>query len=678
MTPFNLFGIGGDTNPLLASDSEDIDTRSIFGQMGANKRRAEYDNSLLGMVHNWATSEQRQPVQLPDDASWLDQAKEAGLRMLNLPNDMAAGGAKTMAHWLGAAGNPEMVEPLDMLAPLGIGAMAGMAGGLPSNSVGIFGGKLAKTADHAALARAEQMAAQGVDRDTIWKDTGWGRGVDGQWRFEIDDSAMPPMEFLPDKRLLAEKIYPQHEANKAYPGIEIASDPAVSINGGLASSSVGPTGRLLIGINSRLDPDTRRSAYLHEMQHSGPQATEGFARGGSMFDPEYSRLAGEVEARTVQKRANMTADERRARPMWYDYDVPENQQIVRLTADQSRSSLPGLLAGAVDEKPTGIRAFHGSPHDFDRFSLDKIGTGEGAQAYGHGLYFAENEGVAKSYRDKLAFKQHIDTKPDLTKSDDVLSLFVGTWGNDRETLSAALRSELGMQSHVGAKGHYTKWNDGLLPNFRIKSAVKDALRRVQSGEEIRSPMEYRNLGRMYEVRINANPDDFLDWDKPLSQQSEKVRGAVEKAGLSSERPDVYREPGEGWFIDGLKLPEDHPGSGRSFSSKAAAERYLDQTGYPSDAIGAGEAVRGYFRTLQSNIDDPGLSWGLREAGIPGIRYLDQGSRTAGEGSRNYVVFDDSLIDILRKYGLLGTLGGGSLLASSESEASPAGGLFGVP
>lgn len=50
----------------------------------------------------------------------------------------------------------------------------------------------------------------------------------------------------------------------------------------------------------------------------------------------------------------------------------------------------------------GIRAFHGSPHDFDRFSLESIGTGEGAQAYGHGLYFAENEAVARGYRDQIS------------------------------------------------------------------------------------------------------------------------------------------------------------------------------------------------------------------------------------------------------------------------------------
>src|SRR5215207_5075853 len=48
-----------------------------------------------------------------------------------------------------------------------------------------------------------------------------------------------------------------------------------------------------------------------------------------------------------------------------------------------------------------IRAYHGSPHDFDKFDLSRIGTGEGAQAYGHGLYFAEHEPVARMYRDTL-------------------------------------------------------------------------------------------------------------------------------------------------------------------------------------------------------------------------------------------------------------------------------------
>ena len=48
-----------------------------------------------------------------------------------------------------------------------------------------------------------------------------------------------------------------------------------------------------------------------------------------------------------------------------------------------------------------ITAYHGSPHEFDQFDTSKIGTGEGAQSYGHGLYFAESEPIARHYRDAL-------------------------------------------------------------------------------------------------------------------------------------------------------------------------------------------------------------------------------------------------------------------------------------
>ena len=53
----------------------------------------------------------------------------------------------------------------------------------------------------------------------------------------------------------------------------------------------------------------------------------------------------------------------------------------------------------------GIKAYHGSPYDFNQFDLSKIGTGEGAQAYGHGLYFAENPDTAQVYRDMLGGRQ---------------------------------------------------------------------------------------------------------------------------------------------------------------------------------------------------------------------------------------------------------------------------------
>jgi hypothetical protein len=61
-------------------------------------------------------------------------------------------------------------------------------------------------------------------------------------------------------------------------------------------------------------------------------------------------------------------------------------------------SLVGGMAAPNAPRSEIIDAYHGSPHEFEQFSMDRIGTGEGAQVYGHGLYFAGNPEVARSYR----------------------------------------------------------------------------------------------------------------------------------------------------------------------------------------------------------------------------------------------------------------------------------------
>src|SRR6188768_661108 len=81
-----------------------------------------------------------------------------------------------------------------------------------------------------------------------------------------------------------------------------------------------------------------------------------------------------------------------------------NIDPVKQAADVALTAMGGsaALPAETNALRMGIKAYHGSPHDFERFDSSKIGTGEGAQAYGHGLYFAEREGVAKDYRDKLS------------------------------------------------------------------------------------------------------------------------------------------------------------------------------------------------------------------------------------------------------------------------------------
>ena len=64
---------------------------------------------------------------------------------------------------------------------------------------------------------------------------------------------------------------------------------------------------------------------------------------------------------------------------------------------------PGIYAEPRNEMLLGeVDAWHGSPHKFEKFAMSKVGTGEGAQAFGHGLYFTSEKGVAKHYADKLA------------------------------------------------------------------------------------------------------------------------------------------------------------------------------------------------------------------------------------------------------------------------------------
>ena len=66
----------------------------------------------------------------------------------------------------------------------------------------------------------------------------------------------------------------------------------------------------------------------------------------------------------------------------------------------------GLLSGMAALPMVGaIKVYHGSPHKFDKFDMSKIGTGEGAQAYGHGLYYAESPKVANDYAQKLGDRE---------------------------------------------------------------------------------------------------------------------------------------------------------------------------------------------------------------------------------------------------------------------------------
>lgn len=249
----------------------------------------------------------------------------------------------------------------------------------------------------------------------------------------------------------------------------------------------------------------------------------------------------------------------------------------------------------------GIIAYHGSPHSFDRFSLDKIGTGEGAQAYGHGLYFAEAEDVAKSYRDALSSDHGFSFKEKQNLSrDDVIKEVEKSYGKeflDNVTRPSGIADLVIDAKILGGGG----------------SRLKDGSERKAVFDKLMSQISHSNPGSMYQVRINANPEDFADWDKPFFEQPKSIQDAIEYA--------FGPQPTFGRF--------------GSYS--------MDKP-----------------REMHTRL--------MSEKGVKGIKYLDQGSRGAGEGSSNYVVFDDALIDILKKYGIaIPALAGGGLLATQPQQ-----------
>jgi hypothetical protein len=251
------------------------------------------------------------------------------------------GSSNPLGPYYRGAGNREaMTETAG--AVVGPMAGAGMArnalAGRGGSELGIFGGRLAKTADQAALAKAEQMATANVPREAIWNETGWFQGPDGKWRFEIDDSGARLRRrgdaFERQYNAIKDDRYPEVRDLMRHDQMAAAYPSIMSADVRLLPRSTEFDGQYLNGtfsINRELPRGEVGPTMLHEMQH-GIQDREGFSKPGKyqrLTDDEYRRAASEVESRTVEKRMDMTPEQRRARAPWLDYDVPEIDQIVR-------------------------------------------------------------------------------------------------------------------------------------------------------------------------------------------------------------------------------------------------------------------------------------------------------------------------------------------------------------
>jgi hypothetical protein len=303
---------------------------------------------------------------------------------------------------------------------------------------------------------------------------------------------------------------------------------------------------------------------------------------------------------------------------------PESRNIPNylLTAAGALPFLP-----AASQVRQGIKAYHGSPYNFPpvrelempdgavvyqhmddavpegasvikehplgRFDMSKIGTGEGAQAYGRGLYLAEREKTAESYRDALTGSRIQSAQSLLNKSGNDVDLAIQSARNEIDRLKS-----LDLTPETGASKR-----DSLVSSQEEKLSELTSLK--NSGQ--------MSKGSMYEVNIDAKPDELLDWDLPLDEQPENIRKALEKT-------DWYQYAEEGAY-------------------EAAGNR--GDNPYGMDLV----------RWLEEDGAEDAANM-MKEAGIKGIQYADAQTRFGkGPKTKNYVIFDPRLISIAKKYGI---------------------------
>jgi hypothetical protein len=283
----------------------------------------------------------------------------------------------------------------------------------------------------------------------------------------------------------------------------------------------------------------------------------------------------------------------------------------KLYAAEQRA-IENAMAPTTLNKQAGAIVWHGSPHKFDKFDSSKIGTGEGAQAYGHGLYLAESPDVAKSYmgagtsKGGAAFENRLSKM--MERAQDA-----GRYGE-----AGALEELLVNRNPAMARTKFSVSN-GYSPE-----TVSQAHKVIAQFEDKFQP------SGLYKVDL---PDSaiarMLDWDKPLIQQAPEVQAGVKKTLMDRGMAQSVAD-----YIVQNK-------TGRDALSTIGRGKY-DATLLPPDGAAAAQTS----------------AW-LQQQGIPGIRYLDGGSRGAGSGTSNFVVFpgNEDLLRILERNGQpIGLLG----------------------
>ena len=280
-----------------------------------------------------------------------------------------------------------------------------------------------------------------------------------------------------------------------------------------------------------------------------------------------------------------------------------------------------LITASGNIEPYFAKAYHGSPHKHDgRLDPSKIGTGEGAQAYGYGYYVAESQDVADGYRHRLSDSYtrglqeyrvaDIARNPSPAKANSTAAAIIYHL-SDNNSLSDADLKKIGISPEdvgfedvsdtikasrlksydYGARSYAGDVVDGSVVDVYYYSDGSGLLRK--DGGEL-MPVDAINKGHLYEYDIDDDAiSKMLDWDAPFA------------------------------------LP---PKAGKDLAALLPNTRVL------GDSSNGAAIYQALSRKLGG---DQSASDHLKSLGIPGIKYYDGESRGDGEGTRNFVIFPGS-------------------------------------
>lgn len=243
--------------------------------------------------------------------------------------------------------------------------------------------------------------------------------------------------------------------------------------------------------------------------------------------------------------------------------------------------------------------YHGTPHDVEQFSIEKVGTGEGYQAFGWGIYFSDAKEVADFYRKKLANDKN---KPPTR------------WFNDQKLVPGSPEYHAGTllsngQSLVKVRKEVQSWISNAEGDPNYAKEMEGWKKTLAILNEAKSPKDFKEddpEGNLYTANI-PDVSQLLDWDKMIAGQPAGVRNKIEAT-------EAY---------------------------VAANERAKDRKFKGGPELSGGE----FYGALQhyGKMTPKEASLYLSSLGIPGLCYFDSDSRGNGTGTRNYVIWDDTAI-----------------------------------